>query len=40
MDRRRFIGAVAAFLGTAPLAARAQPAKSQTIGFLGNGDTP
>ncbi len=37
MDRRTFIGAVAAFLGTAPRAATAQLAKSHRIGFLGNG---
>src|SRR5947207_4487491 len=37
MDRRAFIGAVAAFLGTAPRAATAQLAKSHRIGFLGNG---
>jgi putative tryptophan/tyrosine transport system substrate-binding protein len=37
MDRRTFIGAIAAFVGTAPLAATAQPARSHRIGFLGNG---
>ncbi len=37
MDRRTFIGAAAAFLGTA-LAAEAQPAKPRRIGFLSNGN--
>jgi putative ABC transport system substrate-binding protein len=37
MDRRMFIGAVAALVGTAPHAARAQPTKLHKIGFLGNG---
>lgn len=37
MDRRTFTGAMAACLGTAPRAARAQPPKSHRVGFLGNG---
>src|SRR5439155_19696468 len=39
MARRMLIGAVAAFLGTAPRAATAQLAKSHRIGFLGNGSS-
>ena len=38
MDRRTLLSAVAAFLGTASLAAEAQPASSRRIGFLGNGN--
>jgi putative tryptophan/tyrosine transport system substrate-binding protein len=38
MDRRTFIGSGAVFLGTAPLAGEAQPAKLRRIGFLGNGN--
>ena len=38
MDRRTFIGSVAVFLGAAPLAGRAQPARIRRIGFLGNGN--
>jgi putative ABC transport system substrate-binding protein len=38
MDRRTFIGAIAAFLGTAPLVAEAQPARPRRIGFLGYGN--
>ena len=37
MDRRTFISAVAASLGTAPRAVRGHLAKSHAIGFLGNG---
>lgn len=37
MDRRTFIGVVAALVGTAPHAATAQATKSPKIGFLGNG---
>jgi putative ABC transport system substrate-binding protein len=38
MDRRTFLGAVAALFGIAPAAAEAQPAKPRRIGFLGNGN--
>src|SRR6202165_1787916 len=38
MDRRAFIVAIAAFLGTAPLVAEAQPARPRRIGFLGYGN--
>ena len=37
MGRRTFIGAVAAFLGIAPLATQAQPARTRRIGLLGYG---
>jgi putative ABC transport system substrate-binding protein len=37
MDRRTFLGAVIAVVGTAPRAAMAQPQKSRRVGFLGNG---
>jgi ABC-type uncharacterized transport system substrate-binding protein len=39
MDRRTFIGAVIAVVGTAPRAAMAQPTKSRRIGFLRNGSS-
>jgi len=39
MDRRTFLGAVAAFFAVSPLVVKAQPATPRRIGFLGNGNS-
>lgn len=38
IDRRTFVGAVAALLGAAPLGAQPQPARLPVIGYLSNGN--